>query len=267
LAVLIDVLLDPFDATWADVRAAATQAEASGFDGVWLWDHLAGSVHGAQRVLECWTTLSGLAASTTRLSLGPMVLNVANRDPGVLAVMAATLQEMSGSRVLLGIGAGGGRRTPYAAEQYALGRSVAGDIVRRRAVDEAVGTLRRIWRGQAEPASGFLRPDPPPPIVIGAFGPKMAALAGRIGDGISTQAGHPRLGELLSIARDAHGEADREGAFVSTVFTGLDSRWLRPDSQPRQRLDSLGIDRLVLIVDPPYVADLAEAGRLLRGVR
>jgi alkanesulfonate monooxygenase SsuD/methylene tetrahydromethanopterin reductase-like flavin-dependent oxidoreductase (luciferase family) len=264
--VLIDILLDPFNTAWADVRAAATEAEEAGFDGVWVWDHLAGSVHGAERVLESWTTLSGLAASTTRVSLGPMVLNVANRDPGVLAVMAATLQEMSGGRLLLGIGAGGGRRTPYAAEQYALGRAVGGDILRRHAVEDAVVTLRRLWKGKAEGASGFLRPDPPPPIVIGAFGPKMAQLAGRVGDGISTQAGHPRLGDLLSMAREAHRQAGRETPFVVTVFAGLDSRWLRPDSQPRGRITALGVDRLVLIVDPPYVDDLAEAGRVLRSV-
>ena len=100
--VQIDLLFDPFDATWPDVREGAVAAEAEGFDGVWLYDHLAGSVHGQERVLECWTTLTAIAATVPRLAIGPMVLNVANRDPGTLAAMAATLQHVSGGRLLLG---------------------------------------------------------------------------------------------------------------------------------------------------------------------
>src|SRR4029078_2528158 len=102
-----------------------------GFDGVWLYDHLAGSVHGAPHVLECWTVLTAVAASVPRLTVGSLVLTVATRDPGTLAVMAATLQEVSGGRLLLGIGAGGGVGTPYASEQLALGRPVLGDVARR----------------------------------------------------------------------------------------------------------------------------------------
>jgi alkanesulfonate monooxygenase SsuD/methylene tetrahydromethanopterin reductase-like flavin-dependent oxidoreductase (luciferase family) len=134
-AVLVDVLFDPFAARWSDVRAGAVAAEAAGFDGVWLYDHLAGSVHGESRVLESWTTLTAIAASVPRLTIGPLVLNVANRDPGTLGVMAATLQEVSGGRLLLGLGAGGGRDTPYAAEQEALGRRVPGAAARRRTVE------------------------------------------------------------------------------------------------------------------------------------
>ena len=70
--VHIDVLFDPFGATWHDVREGAIAAEGEGFDGVWLYDHLAGSVHGQQRVLECWTTLTAIAATVPRIALGPM---------------------------------------------------------------------------------------------------------------------------------------------------------------------------------------------------
>ena len=117
--------------------------------------------------------------------VGSLVLNVANRDAGTLAVMAATLQEVSGGRLLLGIGAGGGIDTPYAAEQLALGRAVPGDAARRRAVEATIGTLRQVWSGATGGAAGFLRPDPPPPVIVGGFGPKMAELAGRVGDGIN----------------------------------------------------------------------------------
>jgi alkanesulfonate monooxygenase SsuD/methylene tetrahydromethanopterin reductase-like flavin-dependent oxidoreductase (luciferase family) len=50
--VQIDLLFDPFGATWHDVQEGAIAAEGEGFDGVWMYDHLAGSVHGQQRALE-----------------------------------------------------------------------------------------------------------------------------------------------------------------------------------------------------------------------
>src|SRR5947208_13692640 len=108
----IDLLFDPFGATWHDVREGAIAAEGEGFDGVWLYDHLAGSVHGQQRVLECWTTLTAIAATVPRIAIGPMVLNVANRHPGTLAVMAATVQAVTGAIMLLGHGAGARMQKP-----------------------------------------------------------------------------------------------------------------------------------------------------------
>src|ERR1700680_3775864 len=66
--VKIDLLFDPFGASWHDIQEGAIAAEGEGFDGVWLYDHLAGSVHGQQRVLECWTTLTAIAATVPRLA-------------------------------------------------------------------------------------------------------------------------------------------------------------------------------------------------------
>ena len=272
-----DVLLDPFDVGWTDFVAAAEAARAAGFDGVWTWDHVAGEVHQARSVLECWTVLSALAGRLPDIAIGPLVLNVANRDPRMLAVMAATLQAVAGGRLLLGLGAGGGLDTPYAGEQRALGRAVAGDAVRRRHVAAAVDVVRRLWTGQIQPSPessvypvgsgrGFLRPDPPPPIVIGAFGPKMAELAGTAADGINTQAWHPRLGELLEIARGAHAGAGRDPArFLVTVFASLEARWLDERRPERARLRELGVDRLVLIASPASSATISDAGRVLRG--
>jgi alkanesulfonate monooxygenase SsuD/methylene tetrahydromethanopterin reductase-like flavin-dependent oxidoreductase (luciferase family) len=241
----IDLLFDPFGTTWDDLREGAEAAEAAGFDGVWLYDHLAGSVHSADRVVEAWTTLTAIAASVPRIAIGPMVLNVANRDPGTLGVMAATLQEVSGGRLLLGLGAGGGRMTPYAAEQRALGRAVAGDAIRRKAVESAVAILRSVWSGTVGGIGGFLRPDPPPPIVLGAFGPKMAALAGRIADGINLPDG-PGLVRLIEIARKERTSAERDPAsFVLTVSSDLRSATL-------ERLGELNVDRAVVFVRAPF---------------
>jgi len=247
--VQIDLLFDPFGATWRDVREGALVAEAEGFDGVWLYDHLAGSVHDEDRVLECWTTLTAIAATVPRITIGPMVLNVANRDPGTLATMAATLQEVSEGRLLLGLGAGGGRDTPYAAEQEALGRRVPGDATRRGQLEAAVVMLRSVWSGNVDGVGGYLRPDPAPPIIIGGFGPKVAALAGRMADGINLGGG-PRLERLLDVAREAREASGRDpSSFIVTVSSDL-----RP--QGLERLGGLGVDRVVSFVSPPFQAQV-----------
>jgi len=258
-----DLLLIPMSARWADMRAAALAAEDAGFDGLWTWDHLRDPDDDGDGpgVPEAWTALTALAGVTRRVSLGPLVLNVANRPPGVLASMAATLQTVSGGRLLLGLGAGGNRRTPYAVEQAAIGQSVERDAVRAQRVVDAIALIRRLWSGE----SGFLRPEPPPPIIVGGFGPRMAAIAGRHADGFNTQAFHPQLAQLVQRARDEHTASGRDASrFVVTVFAGLDERMLRADSRARQSLERAGVERLILLVPPPFDAgEIKQAGRLL----
>ena len=156
------------------------------------------------------------------IAIGSLVLNVANRDAGTLAVMAATLQEVSDGRLLLGLGARW-RDTPYASEQEALGRTVAGAPF-AAAVEGAVGRLRGVWSGSVGGVDGFLRPDPAPPVIIGGFGPKMAEIAGRLGDG-STRRGASarptRRHRAAANSRDA-----TPGHFVVTASAGpRDRAW------------------------------------------
>ena len=128
-------------------------------------------------------------------------------------------------------------------------------------VVDAIALIRRLWSGE----KGFLRPDPPPPIVVGGFGPRMAAIAGRHGDGWNTQALHPQLGELVRIAREEHAASGRDATpFIVTAFAGLEERWLRSDSRARQMLERVGVDRLILLVSPPFDAgEIRRAGRAL----
>src|SRR5438094_916238 len=258
------------------MRAAAVAAEEAGFDGLWTWDHLRDTdTDDGPGVPEAWTVLTALAEATRRVALGSLVLNVANRHPGLLANMAATIQAVSGGRLLLGIGAGGSRRTPYAAEQEALGQSVEGDEARAQRVVEAIEVMRRLWSGdhssfagthyRLERPSGFLRPDPAPPIIVGGFGPRMAGIAGRHADGFNTQALHPRLADLARLARDEHTKAGRNAAdFILTVFAGLDERWLKSDSRVRPMLEGIGVTRLILLIEPPFdVDEIRAAGALL----
>lgn len=132
--------------------------------------------------------------------------------------------------------------TPYAAEQVALARGVPGDALRRAAVEATIETLRQVWSGAAGGAAGFLRPDPVPPVIVGGFGPKMAELAGRLGDGINAPAG-PSLARLIDIAREAHARSGRDPDrfLVTTSGSPID-----------ERFSSLGVHRVITMVRPPY---------------
>jgi probable F420-dependent oxidoreductase len=93
---------------WTEILKLATTAEAVGFDSVWVPDHLLYRFENepATAPWECWTLLSALATATTRVELGPLVLCTAFRNPALVAKMAATIDEISGGRFVLGLGAG-----------------------------------------------------------------------------------------------------------------------------------------------------------------
>lgn len=92
---------------WSVILEVATHAEATGWDGVWMADHFMPNAPGADGpVLECWTVLSGLAARVPRVRIGALVSGNTYRHPAVLANMAASVDQISGGRAVLGLGAG-----------------------------------------------------------------------------------------------------------------------------------------------------------------
>ncbi|TQK69658.1 LLM class flavin-dependent oxidoreductase [Nocardioides sp. SLBN-35] len=135
---LFDDLADP-----AAVVRLAVAAEEHGWDGFFVWDHVRWQ-EPVQAVADPWTTLAAVAAATTRLRLGPMVTPLSRRRPQVVARQTATLDRLSGGRLVLGAGLGSDRF----GEEFSRFGEEADD--RRRAVllDDALGVLRQAWSGE-----------------------------------------------------------------------------------------------------------------------
>src|SRR5215813_7118831 len=93
---------------WSEIRDYARHAEAIGLDSVWICDHLLSGPDDqrVEAILEAWTILSALAATTDRIELGQLVMCVSFRNPALLAKMAVTADAVSGGRLVLGLGAG-----------------------------------------------------------------------------------------------------------------------------------------------------------------
>lgn len=106
-------------ARWLDFLAMAKKIEELGFDSLWFADHLFVEVEGYEKqgAWECWSMLAAIAAVTERIELAPFVSCTGYRNPALLAKIAETVDEISGGRLILGIGAGWVERE-YAAFGY-----------------------------------------------------------------------------------------------------------------------------------------------------
>lgn len=157
----------------------ARLAEEVGFDSLWVGDHLLyrfpdGTTRGPW---EAWTTLAGLAEATDRIALGPLVAATAFHAPAMLAKLAATVDEISGGRLVLGLGAGW-NETEFRAFGFPFGERVgrfeeAFTIVRALLREGAIDFDGRFY--QARDCELLPRPARPggPPLLVGSRGERM----------------------------------------------------------------------------------------------
>jgi F420-dependent oxidoreductase-like protein len=178
-AVHFGVVLPQFNASFAQAREVAQAADESGFDSVWVVDHLISVLNEAETVLEAWTEITAIGAITQRVRIGQIVLCVSFRHPPLLAKMAATLDQVTGGRLIVGLGAGW-HSGEY--EQYGYAYPPIG--TRLRQLDEACQILRRLWSEERTTFEGRhfqvrnaqLSPKPAQPrlpIMIGGGGEKV----------------------------------------------------------------------------------------------
>jgi alkanesulfonate monooxygenase SsuD/methylene tetrahydromethanopterin reductase-like flavin-dependent oxidoreductase (luciferase family) len=162
---------------WAEFKAIALTAEDCGFDSVWVGDHLLfrDDVTGTRGPLEAWSTLAALAEATSRVELGPLVAATSFHSPAMIAKKAATVDDISGGRLILGLGAGWNRP-----EYRAFGFPYDNRVSR---FEEAFTIIRTLVRDGAIDFEGHYythremellpRARPEMKILVGSNGPRM----------------------------------------------------------------------------------------------
>jgi len=242
------VVLPRYDIPYSDVGGYAADVEALGFDSVWVTDHLQPRRGG--RVLEAWTLLTAIAVEVKRLRLGTTVLCHTYRHPAVLAKMAATLDQISGGRLELGLGTGS---EPQQEEHTALGISYPSPSERRHQFLEYVEVLRLLLGGKGRVSyngkyyrlSDALCNSPSvqkpwPPLWIGARRRRMLEVVAEIGEGWNF------YGETISEFKQAImlfnaicQEKGRNPAQIRrAVFSGIVA--YRGEDERRERLREIG---------------------------
>jgi probable F420-dependent oxidoreductase len=166
---------------WPEVAAIARAAEESGFDSIWVGDHLLyrGGGRPERGPWDAWTQLAALAALTTRVRLGPLVAATPFHPPGVIARMASSIDEISGGRFVLGLGAGW-NEPEFRAFGFPFDRTVS-------RFEESFEIVRRLLAGERVTFEGEFHSVedavllPPPvrtvPIMIGSNGARMLGIA------------------------------------------------------------------------------------------
>lgn len=264
-------------ATPEGARAMASAAESNGFDSLWTVEHVvvpadyestypydpSGRMPGGEStdIPDPLVWLSYVAAVTSTIKLGTGILIVPQRNPAIVAKEVATLDKLSGGRMLLGVGAG------WLAEEFdALGVPFEG---RGRRLDSYLAAMRALWSEQEATVDddfvSFTRAISMPkpvagsvPIVVGGHTEVAARRAGRLGDGFFPGRGAPeRLRELLATMRQAAEEAGRDPDAIE-VTAGTTAVFGDDPLGAVGELVEVGVDRIAippLSFDPSAVGD------------
>ena len=273
---------------WPELLAIARAAEAGGFDSIWLGDHLLyrGDGRPQRGPWDAWTQLAALAAATERVRLGPLVACAGFHPPGLIARMAASIDEVSGGRFMLGLGAGWNEQEfrafgiPFDRRVARFEESFA--IVRRLLAGERVTLAGRFW--QADDAVLLPAPRRRTPLMIGSNGPRMLAIALPHVDAWNTwwedygnsAEGFAALWERVSAAARAAGRAPEEIERSACVHVVLDrSGSERPIEVPPvegapdriaarlRELGDAGADEAILVVSPITEASVRQLAEVV----
>ena len=177
-AIHFGVTLPQIKRSWQETHAAAIELESLGFDSLWLNDHLYGIPVPNIPILEAWTTLCAVGAVTSKVELGLLVSPPGFRNPALHAKMAATLDHITGGRVIVGLGAGW-----FTQEFEGYGFPFPPTRERLAQLREAVTIMKRMWTEDTPSFHGKHfridsvicepRPTRRPPILIGGGGEKV----------------------------------------------------------------------------------------------
>jgi alkanesulfonate monooxygenase SsuD/methylene tetrahydromethanopterin reductase-like flavin-dependent oxidoreductase (luciferase family) len=228
---------------YGEIRDAAVQVERDQFDSIWIADHLLFEWDGQRRgIWEAWTLLSALAEATTRVELGALVMCTAFRNPALLAKMADAVDEVSGGRLILGLGAGW-HEPEFSAFGYPydhlagrfedalriIAPMVHGDVVDYQGEYERAVNCVSLPRGP--------RPNGPP-ILIGASRPRMLRLTAELADAWNT-CWLGRAAELPERREELHAACSDVGRDPATLDVTVGQIVATPEStQGRDEPDS-----------------------------
>ena len=206
----------------ADPIADARRAEELGFDFVSSSDHPGGGTPS----YETWTMLSWIAASTSRIGISTRVLGVPFRAPALVAKMAATLDALSGGRLVLGLGGGSGDD-----EFRAYGLGLPSPREKTDGLEDALTIIRGLWsephftyeghRYSTEDAELEPKPTRRIPIWLGTYAPRALAVTGRLADGWIPSLGYAAPDDVPGMRErilDAARKAGRDPGEITCVY-------------------------------------------------
>ena len=221
-------LRDGSYASWPEMRRLAQRIEALGVDTLWVPDHLQRRTlgRGVFGFWECWTILTAAAEATSTIEVGPFIACTGFRNPGLLAKMAATLDEVSGGRLVLGLGSGvPARDLSWSAfgfdgtrhvGRYAEAVEITARLLRDgeltfEGAQHRIDDARIIPRG---PRDGAI------PVVVAGLGERTAAVGARFGDQLNVNraiASAADAAEVMAIAARACGAVGRDAATLDVT--------------------------------------------------
>jgi alkanesulfonate monooxygenase SsuD/methylene tetrahydromethanopterin reductase-like flavin-dependent oxidoreductase (luciferase family) len=274
---------------WSDLLAMAQTAEKVGFDVLWISDHTGfQSDSGEWRgCWEAWTLLSALAVATSRVQLGNYVLAIPYRNPALLAKMAETLDEISGGRAILAIGAGWNKPEfdafdfPYddRFDRFEDGLRIICSMLRTGTAD---------YSGKVVSARGAqIRPRGPRPeglpVMVGASGPRMLRLTAELADAWDGGSGGlEKSKEIVQKMDDACRAVGRDPATLSRSLEAVvrtvpttdrkapDAKELRGSPEELAatllRYADLRVRHLVVTVEPQTVEGVRAFGAVVRAM-